>query len=293
MALTNLDITQSNWPSAPQNVKQAIYKAAEQTGVNFSYLMSKASQESSFRADVQAKTSSATGLYQFIDSTWLESVKQHGAKYGLENLASEIQTGSNGKAQVLSAEIKQEILELRKDPYLAAVMAAEFTKSNQQAIESNLNRDVTDTDLYLAHFLGAGGATKFLSGLEENPNQPAAHILPSAARANKNVFYHPNGQAKSVAEIYTNFEQKFETNQVAQITKAAIKNKVQPFSEAAHFLFERVSSESYSMAGQQKDLFGSDDAVSPIQNDQIEQLNSKLKIENSIFAHLMTGLAKL
>ena len=54
----------------PKNVYDAIKNAAAKTGVNFTYLMEKAAVESSFNPDAKAKTSSATGLFQFIEQTW-------------------------------------------------------------------------------------------------------------------------------------------------------------------------------------------------------------------------------
>ena len=60
---------------APKNVLNSIAKASAHTGVNFAYLMQQASAESSFKSTAKAKGSSASGLYQFIDSTWMNMVK--------------------------------------------------------------------------------------------------------------------------------------------------------------------------------------------------------------------------
>jgi len=60
---------------ASQEVIGAIKHASQKTGVDFDYLVNQARTESSFRPDVKASTSSATGLYQFLDQTWLGTVK--------------------------------------------------------------------------------------------------------------------------------------------------------------------------------------------------------------------------
>jgi hypothetical protein len=87
-------------------------------------------------------------------------------------------------------------------------MAAEFASDNRDYLEQRLGRPVGQTDLYMAHFLGAAGAANFLSGMSDNPEQPAAALLPAAARANRSVFYQRNGEAKSVRDVYERFAEK-------------------------------------------------------------------------------------
>lgn len=189
-------------------------QASSRTGVDFAYLVAQAGQESGFKADAQAKTSSARGLFQFIDSTWLETVRDHGAKHGLAEVAQKITTGSDGKPRVTDAETRRDILALRDDPRIAAVMAAEYARSNQQVLSREFGVDVKKVDLYLGHFLGAGGATKFLGALKDNPAQSAAALLPEAAAANKGVFYTPDGKTRSLGEIYAFFSSKLDSKAV-------------------------------------------------------------------------------
>src|SRR4051794_4439399 len=113
-------------------VLTGIKKASQSTGVDFGYLMAQAAQESSFQADAKASTSSATGLYQFLDSTWLSMMRSHGAKHGFAEMAERIQTDSRGGVTVSDAALKQQILDLRKDPKVSAVIGAEFALSNKE-----------------------------------------------------------------------------------------------------------------------------------------------------------------
>src|SRR5215813_10763164 len=106
------------------DVANAVQRAASRTGVDFNYLMSQAAQESGFRNDARAQTSSATGLFQFIDSTWLAMVRDHGAKYGLAQYANAIQGQSGGPARVADPAVRQQILDLRYNPDVSAAMAA-------------------------------------------------------------------------------------------------------------------------------------------------------------------------
>jgi len=178
---------------APAGVTSAIQAASTKTGVDFAYLMEKASAESSFNPTAKAKTSSATGLFQFIDSTWMGMVKKHGASHGID-----------------ASLDKQSLLELRKDPEIASMMAAEFAKGNKAHLEKTVGGDIGNTELYFAHFMGAGGASAFLNQLKQNPDGIAADTFPKAANANRNVFYDPStGNARSFSEIYDFFDKKF------------------------------------------------------------------------------------
>ena len=209
----------------PANVEAAVRNASAKTGVDFSYLMEKAAVESGYRTDVKSSSSSATGLYQFIDSTWLQTMKDHGADHGMARYANAIQTRSDGRPYVADAATKQEILDLRKDPTVSALMAAEYTKDNKEYLEETVDGSIGSTELYMAHFLGAGGASKFLNAMQENPNRVARDVFPDAAAANKNVFYDKaTGKAKSLKEIYDRFASKFSENPMAKFAPAQVAN---------------------------------------------------------------------
>ncbi len=188
----------------PQQVVAAIQQASAKTGVDFSYLMNKAQLESGLDCDAKAKTSSACGLYQFTNSTWLQTMRDHGADYGLAKYADAID--DNGK--VASSDMRQKILDLRKDPETSALMAAEYAKDNKDYLSSKVSGPIGQTELYLAHFMGAGGAAKFLHAKESKPDAKAANIFGDEAAANHNIFYDKAGNARTVKQVYQLFEQK-------------------------------------------------------------------------------------
>lgn len=191
----------------PKDVYNAIQKAASATGVNFTYLMEKAAVESSFDPNAKARTSSATGLFQFIESTWLKMVKEHGPKYGLEKYADKI--SDNGA--VSDSKTRKAILNLRKDPEISAYMAAEFATDNYNTLKDRVGGHVGSTELYMAHFLGAGGASAFLNAMKKSPNMAAADLFPDAARTNRNVFYDSrSGAPRSMKQVYAFFDKKFD-----------------------------------------------------------------------------------
>lgn len=207
-AYTEYKKAQSNQGIELRGVLGAIKNAAARTGVDFAYLVNKADQESGLNPSAKATTSSATGLYQFVKQTWLQMVKDHGSDYGLSKEAAAIDV-QDGKAVVKDPALREKILNLRHDPVLSAAMAAEFTKDNKDYLASSVGGTIGSTELYLAHFLGAGGASKFLNTMHQSPNATAADLLPEAADANPSVFYNKSGDALSLKDVYNRFAAKF------------------------------------------------------------------------------------
>lgn len=197
------------------DVLTGIQQASANTGVDFAFLMAQAAKESGFNPDAKAKTSSASGLYQFVEQTWLSVVRKHGAEYGLGDMASKIKIAEDGSLKVADRALRQEILDLRRDPTIAAAMAAEHAADNEERLDAKLDREVTPVDLYLAHFLGLKGAVNFLRAMEADPDQSAAAISPRAAAANKAVFYNADGTPRSLKQIYDRFERRIETEMAA------------------------------------------------------------------------------
>jgi len=191
-------------------VQNAIASASASTGVDFHYLYHQARIESGLNPNAHASTSSASGLYQFTEQTWLATLKQHGAEHGLTWAANAITRGSNGHYVVADAATKQEILALRESPETSAAMAGEYASDNQDYLKAKLGRDTNPTDLYMAHFLGPAGAARFLKALDSNPDTPAASVMPAAARANKWVFWDKSGNARSLEQVYQRFAARFE-----------------------------------------------------------------------------------
>ncbi len=191
-----------------QRITAAIADASARTGVAFDYLMDQARLESGMRPDARAQTSTATGLYQFTNQTWLATLKRHGPSHGLDWASGAIAQKSNGAFAVADPELRSQILDLRTHPETAAVMAAELASDNSAYLQSRLSGSPDAVDLYLAHFLGAKGAGDFLDALQTDPDQAAAPLFPSAAAANKSIFYRPDGAARSLFEIRDRFGTK-------------------------------------------------------------------------------------
>ena len=196
-------------------VVAAIRLGAMRTGVEFSFLMELAAAESNFESATIASESSAAGLYQFTSETWLNAVKAHGDKYGLGLYASQVEyiVNRKGKARpiIRNPAVYQQVLDLRLNPRVSALLAAESVKDNMKQLSFSLERKLGRTELYLTHFLGMEGAISFLKVLDRNPDKIAGEMFPEAAQSNQRIFRPKSGQPSTVTEIYEMFNRKFNT----------------------------------------------------------------------------------
>ncbi len=184
---------------------ETVVRAAEATRVDPSLLMAMADKESSFNPSIRASTSSAEGLFQFLDGTWIEVLKRYGAKHGYAAAAEAIRP-VKGRMTVGDAD-RAWVLSLRRDPYLAAVMAGEMIRATQDTlVAGKTERNVSGTDIYLAHFLGVNGASRFLDLMDDSPEKAAPAAFPRAAKANRSLFFDAKvaakGKGKSLAEVH-------------------------------------------------------------------------------------------
>ena len=173
----------------------SIKQAASTTGASFEYLLATAKMESNFNPKAAASTSSARGLFQFIDQTWLGTVKEAGAHLGYGQYADAITRNPSGSYSVSDPDARAAIMKLRDDPEAASSMAAVLTQSNSFKLTGKIGRRPTDAELYMAHFMGVGGAGKLIQSAEDNPNASAVQMFPNAAAANQSIFYDRSGQA--------------------------------------------------------------------------------------------------
>ena len=189
------DIQTDRTSAHEAGARVAIARAAGRTGVDFDYLLAQARIESSLNPNARAGSSSAAGLYQFTKGTWLSTLDKHGAEHGLGWAGAAIEGG-----RVRDPAMRAQIMALRYDPEASSAMAAELASDNAAALTPMLGRAPDAAELYLAHFLGVGGASQFIAALQSDPGQSAAAILPKAAAANRGIFYD-RGAARSVGAV--------------------------------------------------------------------------------------------
>jgi hypothetical protein len=201
-------------------VLAAIRLGSLRTGMEFPFLMELAAVESTFAPSSRASSSSAAGLYQFKGSTWLDVVRIHGGKYGIGEYAEQVDYVVNTDGQrrpvIHDPQVAQHVLELRYNPRIAALLAAEYVSKNMRRLSYSLDREPGRTELYLSHFLGTSGAISFLRALDEAPDEIAGNIFPGAARRNRNIFHAGQSKPRTVAEVYEIFSRKFNTARYAE-----------------------------------------------------------------------------
>jgi hypothetical protein len=184
-------------------VEAAIQRASAATGVDFSFLLGAAKRESGFNPSAKAPTSSAAGLFQFVEQTWMGTLKKHGAKYGYARYADLIQQAPDGRYFVQGADARHAVMDLRLDPHASSLMAGELASDHASYLRGRVGREPTGGELYAAHFLGPQGSAKLIEATRDTPRATAASLFPDAAASNPSVFYR-QGRAVSVGELYTN-----------------------------------------------------------------------------------------
>ncbi|WP_298258000.1 transglycosylase SLT domain-containing protein [Bradyrhizobium sp.] len=204
-------------------VAGAIKQAAMSSGMSFQYLLATAKIESNFNPGAGASTSSAHGLFQFIDQTWLATFKDAGGQLGYGSYANMITQSSDGTYSVADPTARKTIMKLRDDPTVASDMAAALTQANSFRLTGMLGRRPNDSELYMAHFMGVGGAARLIGNAEDNPQASAARLFPNAAAANRSIFYdRTTGRARSVSEVYSVLQQRYASAASSSATQSAM-----------------------------------------------------------------------
>lgn len=199
--------------TAAGRITLATQQVAGISGHSFTAILAQATQESGLNPAAKNKTSSAAGPFQFLERTWLDLFRRHGSAYGRGDLARQIES-RNGIPVVKSAEARREILELRHDVDVSAGMAARYLSEGRDRLEKRLKRPATEVESRIAYVMGVGGAAKLIRAAESNPRAEAAELLPSAAKANRNLFFdRASGRALTASETVARLTNRMETDQ--------------------------------------------------------------------------------
>jgi hypothetical protein len=141
--------------------------------------------ESDGNPDAKNKRSSATGLAQFLDETWLRLIRTH-------------------RPDLVVAHSESEILELRRDADLALEIAARFTEGNAEMLRKR-GLPITPGTLYLAHFAGSAGAVALLSALEQADAASTMASADASGRTSREKLVRANPflEGLTVADLKT------------------------------------------------------------------------------------------
>jgi hypothetical protein len=210
--------------SGASRIAGAIREAAQKTGASFEYLLTTARIESNLNPAAAASTSSAKGLYQFIEQTWLATLKQAGPALGLGSYSAAIVQGADGRYAVPDAGARAAIMQLRNDPSASAKVAGAFTRGNEARLAADLGRTPSQGELYIAHFLGSDGASHLIGAATGQPQASAPAMFPAAAAANRSIFYDRSGNARSVAAVYSKLTGRYEVARALAFAQGGAKD---------------------------------------------------------------------
>ncbi len=191
-------------------VTGAIRTAARATGASFDYLLATAKVESDLNPNLTMRSSTATGLFQFLEQTWLGTLKQAGPALGYGNYANAITKTSSGRYEVADPALRREIMELRKDPNANALLGGAFTQQNAAVLAQRIGHKPSEGELYIGHFFGPYAGARAINLAASNPTARAADIFPAAARANGPIFYDKQGNARSVAGVCAELVRRYQ-----------------------------------------------------------------------------------
>jgi len=224
-----MTIEAANSGSVISNLVGTIKQAAQSAGASFEYLLSTAKVESGLNAGAQAPTSSARGLFQFVEQTWLGTMKEAGPSLGYGQYAEAISRAPSGIYTVSDPAARAQILDLRNDPAVSTAIAGAFTQRNAADMTAQIGRMPTDGELYIAHFLGSGGATRMVQLAQTRPDASAADAFPYAAAANRSIFYDRQGEPRTVAQVYNGLIGRYQT---ARNVTGPVRAQAQPQVQA-------------------------------------------------------------
>jgi hypothetical protein len=218
-------------------VTGAIRTAARSTGANFDYLLTTAKVESNLDPNSTISTSTATGLFQFLDQTWLGVMKTAGRAFGFGRYADAISQTSSGRYVVEDTALRDEMMKLRKDPAANAMMGGVITQQNAAVLAKRIGRKPTEGELYVAHFFGPHAAARVIQLAESEPNSDAVVLFPEAARANRSVFYDRQGNARTIASVRDELVRRYQVAKAQTVpatapTAVAAQSPTAPMSAA-------------------------------------------------------------
>ncbi|MTD92879.1 transglycosylase SLT domain-containing protein [Hyphomicrobium sp. xq] len=119
-------------------ITNRIAEEAERRGLDPYFALATAKQESNFNPLSRASTSSAFGIFQFIDDNWKD--------YGIRPGAPETY-----------------------DPETQVVLGVDRIKRNYDGLSANLGRSPEPGELYLAHVFGLRGSSQILAATDDTP----------------------------------------------------------------------------------------------------------------------------
>ncbi|HVJ51958.1 MAG TPA: hypothetical protein VM689_05820 [Aliidongia sp.] len=195
----------------------------EPSGKEFTVLLAQVVGETAMLPHAVNKNTGAAGPFQFIKSTWLAMVRNHGAELGVKpELIQKIGVDAKGRPQIADPQALQDVLDLRHDVALSARMASKYTKDATGMLQRLLHRPPTDTEVHLTFLLGPAGASKLIHAAANTPEIGSDQVVTAAVKANPRLFHDASGRVRTAGEAVAFLADNYRAN----IVKAAIYAQV-------------------------------------------------------------------
>ncbi len=194
------------------NVVRTLFRVSKEENVDFMLLLTSALMESRLGEFNVAQGSSARGLFQYIEPTWLTLVHRYGEEIGLYEAAGMITFNRKGWPRVRVPRFEPKILALRGNTEIAARIKARQLKEEENVLRSLKKgleyEGVTTTDYYVAHMLGIPLMRELYTMLRKDPEAIPAQrkSMREAAQLNRRFFYHGK-RALTAREVMVSFEE--------------------------------------------------------------------------------------
>ena len=193
-----------NVADVSQDMMGLMKTASYISGISVPVLLAVANKESRLGKYKVASTSSARGILQLLPGTFDEMVRKYGKKFNFSDI-------NKDRDNVIAGAL------YLKD--MVSVFKSRVTSS----------RPISLTELYLMYLLGPGGGARFIKRFSDNPNDTTIAEFGAQAAANKSVFYHKNGNARTYKEVFSYLFTEVEqvaANIGQQLTVSSVQEKV-------------------------------------------------------------------
>ena len=157
----------------PRWLADTVVRAAQATNTDPTVLRALADQDPALLPNRRVTTSSAQGVFQFGEGTWLEVLRRYGPKHGYRAEAKAIRI-VRGRPVVANSPERARLLSLRRDPYLSGLMAGELITTHRQILAGKVARDPAFAELYMGYALSLNGANRFVDLLRGRPGPSEA-----------------------------------------------------------------------------------------------------------------------
>lgn len=169
--------------------------AANATGAPQAYLRAIAQQEGVGDPNARNPRSSASGLMQFTEGTWLQMLREHGADYGLPaDVVDQIRPKRGGGVSVTNAQTRERLLDLRFDAQWSALMGAHLFNREAATMQQRVGGPISVADVYMGHFMGGEAGGWWIRQIREGRGNM------NARQALRRYYAGNRGQAEAVID---------------------------------------------------------------------------------------------